>query len=91
MATHLSVLGDLRRALLGNSLAAALLALLLGVPLLVLVTGRHVARIRELNVFSEDQYYQDVYIPILSSLGLDRAQMRNNRRERKSAPVRRVG
>lgn len=49
MATHLSALGDLRRALLGNSLAAALLALLLGVPLLAWVTGRHVARIRELE------------------------------------------
>jgi len=49
MATHLSALRGMRRALLGSSLLAALLALLFSVPLLAWVTGRHVARIRELE------------------------------------------
>lgn len=44
-----------------------------------------VARIRELDVFSEDKYYRDVYLPILDALGIERARMRNRVRSRKSA------
>lgn len=46
---------------------------------------QRVARIKELGIFSEDQYYREVYLPILESLGIERARMRNRIKTRKSA------
>ena len=47
---------------------------------------RRVARIKELNIFDEDVYYREVYLPILAELGVTRAEMRNRVPTRKSAP-----
>ena len=38
---------------------------------------QRVARIKELDIFSEDIYYREVYLPILESLGVSRNEMRN--------------
>ncbi len=45
---------------------------------------RRVARIRELDIFSEDAYYREVYLPVLAELGVDRAELRNRLPRRKS-------
>jgi acyl-[acyl-carrier-protein] desaturase len=45
---------------------------------------QRVARIRELEIFSEDIYYREVYLPVLSDLGVDRQEMRNRLPSRKS-------
>jgi hypothetical protein len=47
---------------------------------------QRVARIKELSIFDEDTYYRDVYMPILTSLGVDRLEMRNRVPRKKSAP-----
>jgi acyl-[acyl-carrier-protein] desaturase len=47
---------------------------------------RRVARIKELDIMSEDLYYREVYLPILRALGVDRAEMRNRLPAKKSAP-----
>jgi acyl-[acyl-carrier-protein] desaturase len=44
-----------------------------------------VARIKNLEIFNEDIYYREVYLPILASLGVDRKEMRNRLPSRKSA------
>lgn len=44
-----------------------------------------VARIKALDIFSEDIYYREVYLPILDSLGVSRKEMRNRLPSRKSA------
>jgi acyl-[acyl-carrier-protein] desaturase len=46
---------------------------------------QRVARIKELEIFDENIYYREVYLPILASLGVDRKEMRNCLPERKSA------
>ncbi len=46
---------------------------------------RRIARIRELDIFSETIYYGEVYLPVLRSLGIDRSEMREGRKARKSA------
>jgi acyl-[acyl-carrier-protein] desaturase len=52
-----------------------------------LVDGdRRVAAIKSLKLFDEDTYYQEVYLPLLSTLGVDRSEMRNRVSRRKSAP-----
>jgi acyl-[acyl-carrier-protein] desaturase len=38
---------------------------------------QRVARIKELEIFSEDIYYREVYLPILQRMGIDRREMRN--------------
>jgi acyl-[acyl-carrier-protein] desaturase len=38
---------------------------------------QRVAAIKELEIFSEDIYYREVYLPILAKLGIDRREMRN--------------
>lgn len=38
---------------------------------------RRVQAIKSLDIFSEDIYYRDVYLPILEALGVDRSEMRN--------------
>jgi acyl-[acyl-carrier-protein] desaturase len=53
-----------------------------------LADGRQrVARIRELELFNEDVYYRDVYLPILADLGVPRSEMRNRLPCTKSAPL----
>ena len=46
-----------------------------------------IAAIRELELFSEEIFYVQVYLPILESLGVSRQEMRPPRRERKSLRV----
>ncbi len=46
-----------------------------------------VARVRELHIIDEDQYYRDVYLPTLAALGVDRGEMRNRVSSRASAPA----
>jgi acyl-[acyl-carrier-protein] desaturase len=51
-----------------------------------MVDGRQrVAQIKELEIFSEDLYYRQVYLPILEFLGVQRAEMRNRLPSRKAA------
>jgi len=53
-----------------------------------LVDGRRrVARIRELEIFNDEIYFREVYLPVLKDLGIPRAEMRNRLPGRKSAPV----
>jgi acyl-[acyl-carrier protein] desaturase len=54
----------------------------------LLVDGRaRAARVKEMGIFDEDQYYREVYLPILADLGVDRAEMRNRLPNRKAAVV----
>jgi acyl-[acyl-carrier-protein] desaturase len=46
---------------------------------------KRIAQIRELQIFDEDMYYRDVYLPILESLGVNRAELRNRVTTKKSA------
>lgn len=48
---------------------------------------QRVARIKELEIFTEALYYEDVYQPILSGLGVTRAEMRNRPVRAPRAPV----
>jgi acyl-[acyl-carrier-protein] desaturase len=51
-----------------------------------MVDGRQrVARIKDLQIFDENIYYREVYLPILAALGVDRKEMRNRLPSRKSA------
>ena len=45
---------------------------------------QRVANIKALNIFSEDLYYREVYLPILKDLGLTRADLRNRTATRKA-------
>lgn len=52
----------------------------------LLADGRaRAARIKELDLFNEDQYYREVYLPVLADLDMTRAEMRNRVPVRKSA------
>src|SRR5438094_5380979 len=52
-----------------------------------MVDGRkRVARIKGLQIFNEDIYYREVYLPLIEALGVDRKEMRNRLPSRKSAP-----
>jgi acyl-[acyl-carrier-protein] desaturase len=53
---------------------------------LVADSQRRVAQIKGLEIFSEDLYYREVYLPILADLGIERREMRNRLPQRKSAP-----
>ena len=46
---------------------------------------RRVAQIKGLEIFSEDTYYREVYLPVLESLGVRRSEMRNLLPARKAA------
>lgn len=46
---------------------------------------QRVAAIKSLQIFDEDMYYREVYLPILESLGIDRREMRNRVPAKKSA------
>jgi acyl-[acyl-carrier-protein] desaturase len=53
-----------------------------------LADGRQrVARIKELEIFSDELYCREVYLPIVEGLGVQRSEMRNRLPNRKSAPV----
>jgi acyl-[acyl-carrier-protein] desaturase len=46
---------------------------------------QRIAAIKSLNIFDENMYYQEVYMPILEMLGVQRQEMRNRLPNRKSA------
>jgi hypothetical protein len=46
---------------------------------------QRVSAIKELEIFSEDIYYREVYLPILARMGIDRREMRNRFTVPKSA------
>jgi acyl-[acyl-carrier-protein] desaturase len=46
-----------------------------------------VAQIKSLEIFSEDIYYREVYLPVLAALNVDRREMRNRLPSPKTAPV----
>ena len=51
-----------------------------------LVDGRQrVAQIKELEIFDEELYVREVYLPIVEDLGVRRSEMRNRLPDRKSA------
>jgi acyl-[acyl-carrier-protein] desaturase len=69
-------LGQLRRVM--NNFAMPAISDLAG--------GRQrVAKVKELGIFDEDQYYRAVYLPILEALGVQRQEMRDRRPTRKAA------
>jgi acyl-[acyl-carrier-protein] desaturase len=73
-----ATLEQLRRVMLGFAMPA----------IYGLADGRQrVAHIKELDIFNDNLYYQDVYLPILADLGLQRADMRTRQPNRKSAPT----
>jgi hypothetical protein len=45
---------------------------------------QHVARIKELEIFNDEVYVQEVYLPILQDLGVKRPEMRLHHPIRKS-------
>jgi acyl-[acyl-carrier-protein] desaturase len=47
---------------------------------------RRVAQVKSLEIFSEDMYYREVYLPILAALGVDRDEMRNRLPNRTAVP-----
>jgi acyl-[acyl-carrier-protein] desaturase len=49
---------------------------------------RRVARIRELDIFTENLYYEDVYRPILAALGVQNSEMRKRSSSAKNTIVR---
>jgi acyl-[acyl-carrier-protein] desaturase len=73
-----ATLEQLRRVMLGFAMPA----------IYGLADGRQrVAHIKELDIFNDNLYYQDVYLPVLADLGLQRADMRTRQPNRKSAPT----
>ena len=48
---------------------------------------QRVAEVKALNIFDDDRYYQDVYLPILADLGVDRLEMRRPKKLREIAVV----
>jgi acyl-[acyl-carrier-protein] desaturase len=46
---------------------------------------RRIAQIKALEIFNEDIYYREVYLPLLEALGVDRREMRNRVPVKKSA------
>ena len=38
---------------------------------------QRIAAIRDLNIFNEEMYYREVYLPILVELGVERLELRN--------------
>jgi acyl-[acyl-carrier-protein] desaturase len=73
-----STLEQMRRAMNGFSMPA----------IFALADGRQrVAHIKELEIFDDMMYLQEVYIPILKELGVQRTEMRNRLPNRKSNPL----
>jgi len=48
---------------------------------------QRVAQVKALEIFNEDLYYREVYLPILEALGVSRNEMRNRLPSRKTEPV----
>jgi acyl-[acyl-carrier-protein] desaturase len=46
---------------------------------------RRVAAIKSLEIFNEDIYYREIYIPLIEALGVDRSEMRNRLPKQKSS------
>jgi acyl-[acyl-carrier-protein] desaturase len=46
-----------------------------------------VAAVKQLEIFSEDIYYREIYLPLLEELGVNRNEMRNRVSVKKSAPA----
>ena len=53
----------------------------------MLFRSQRIARIKDLEIFTEDLYYQDVYQPILTALGVSRSEMRNRVPKVKRSPI----
>jgi len=49
-------------------------------------SSQRVAQIKEFKIFDEEQYFREVYFPILESLGVQRSEMKSPITQRKSAP-----
>jgi acyl-[acyl-carrier-protein] desaturase len=47
-------------------------------------SAQRAAAVRSLNIFNEELFYTEVYLPILAVLGLERSEMRNRSVQRKS-------
>lgn len=45
---------------------------------------RRVAAVKSLNIFNEDLFFGEVYQPILTALGVEKAEMKNRAAVRKS-------
>ena len=42
--------------------------------------------VRSLKIFSEAQFYADVLVPIMNTLGIEKAELRNRAAQKKSLP-----
>ena len=71
-------IGQLRRVLNGFQMPAVHL---------LADSAQRVAAVKNLNIFNEDLFYSEVYLPILEVLGIERSEMRNRRLQRKSLRV----
>lgn len=49
-------------------------------------SDQRITQIREMNLLDEEQYFREVYFPILRSLDVGRPEMKGRLRQRKSAP-----
>jgi acyl-[acyl-carrier-protein] desaturase len=47
-------------------------------------SAKRAAQVRSLNIFNEDLFYGEVYLPAIQALGVSRQEMRNQRAQRKS-------
>ncbi len=50
-------------------------------------SARRTAAVRNMNIFNEALFYSDVLMPILQTLGIDKAELRNRALQKKSVPV----
>lgn len=46
--------------------------------------AKRIARVRELGIFNEEIFFTEVYGPVIRGLGIERSEMRNRSKERKS-------
>lgn len=51
---------------------------------LLVDSSQRIAQIKEFKIFDENQYFRNVYLPILASLGVERAEMKDRVPQRKS-------
>lgn len=49
-------------------------------------SARRTAKVKSLNIFNEALFYSDVVVPILQTLGIDKAELRNRALQKKSLP-----
>ena len=48
--------------------------------------AKRIARVRELEIFNEEIFFTEVYEPVIRGLGIERIEMRNRSKARKSTP-----